>query len=237
MPHPVYRLPVHVGPIEPLGGGAPLGWANARGLVDPAWAPEPGWAGAHVAWSGSLGDGLFEADPRTWGPAGRAALEGARRRAAELGATICIRPHARHVVSDIPSCQRWLGVGPRGEALAAGGGLLLDPCAMLTARMLRDHADFLRRAVETLAPLAGVVGVVVCDVAVDEEPAPGPDGGPDGGPDSGPDGGPPLRAVPLGRGVLERGLLVDLVRRAAPGAALVVLAEEDRAGAAALASG
>lgn len=120
--------------------------------------------GALVAtWSGSFaeteGGGLFEDDPRTWGPKGWGALEERVKRLRDAGVRVCVRPHARHVVSDPTGCRRLL------EASWAEGVLLMyDPEAMLAESMRGEgvRADHLRRMEEELErmPVERVVGVV-----------------------------------------------------------------------------
>lgn len=122
-----------------------------------------------VAWTGSYaeldGGGPFDADPRTWGAAGWSALELACAAATEdANVTVLIRPHARHVVSDVPGIRRFattIAARCRGRF-----ELLLDPASMLdTAHLDRGTAaDTLRRIAEELPtfhtpdfPLAGVV--------------------------------------------------------------------------------
>jgi len=117
-----------------------------------------------VAWSGSMADELFGEDPRTWGPAGWAALDAACERAApvlaERGATMALRTHARHVLSDVPSCERFVRErrGRHGEVFR----VLLDPVSMLAPSMLAMAEDHLRRmvgAIGTMAP--GLAGIVI----------------------------------------------------------------------------
>lgn len=106
--------------------------------------------GPAVVYSGSLaeieGGGLFDAHPGTWGPRGWAAMEGACERAARGSACVfAVRPHARHVVSDVPGVRRFGGVV--ASRLPGRFRLLLDPPAMLDVSHLERHAaeDHLRR--------------------------------------------------------------------------------------------
>ncbi len=129
--------------------------------------------GPCVVYTGSLaeeeGGDLFAAHPGTWGPRGWAALEGACARAAMGSACVlAVRPHARHVVSDLPGVRRF------GEVVAARFPgrfcLLLDPLAMLDVSHLERGAaeDQLRRVAaavpESDTPEFPLLGLVVTNV-------------------------------------------------------------------------
>lgn len=116
-----------------------------------------------VTWSGSFaemeGGGLFEDDPRTWGPKGWSELEERVRRLRDAGVRVCLRPHARHVVSDPVGCRRLL------EAPWAEGVLLMyDPGAMLAESMRGEKVvtDHVRRMYEEIGrfQVERLVGVV-----------------------------------------------------------------------------
>lgn len=145
-----------------------------------------------VIWSGTLGEDLFAAEPRNWARAGRGALQ---RLCDELapqlqarGRIVCFRPHARHVLNDVPSCFTFATerVGP-GQPFE----IALAPALMLEPSMLDQLEDHLRRQFKTLGSRCAMVmlgDVRVIDVA---------------------DGDAQCESVPLGEGVLPR----DLVRR------------------------
>lgn len=109
-----------------------------------------------ATWSGSYaqldGGGLFDDDPRTWGPKGWTALEDSVRALCDArsgGGHLCLRPHARHVLSDPIGCRRLL------EAeWAAEVELLYDPFSMLAESMLasgvKTVADHVRRMYEEI---------------------------------------------------------------------------------------
>ena len=174
--------------------GTPSGGGNGTGI--------------RVCWSGSMaeldGGGLFAEDPRTWGSKGWSALE-----AAVSGRTLCLRPHARHVVSDVPGCRKVLAA-----EWAGGVGLLVDPMSMMTSAMLnaREAEDHLCRVLEMVgeveASQAGrILGVVVSGGVVDERCG--------------------VAVVPLRAGVLDGGRVVERARRILPAwAGWVVLAED-----------
>jgi hypothetical protein len=124
----------------------------ARGVPHGVSADEGAEA---MLWSGSSaevdGGGAFDEDPRTWGPKGWAALEEAVRAMPGRG-RVWVRPHARHVVSDIPGVRRLLEA-EWGSRL----GVALDPAAMMTPAMRGSAgmADLVTRvfeAVELLPP-------------------------------------------------------------------------------------
>src|SRR5262249_24375056 len=80
-----------------------------------------------VVWSGTLAESLFGDDPRTWGSRGWSALgamcDAVAPRLAERKLTLLFLTCARHVLSDAPSCIRFL----RERASTAAIGLLVDP--------------------------------------------------------------------------------------------------------------
>ena len=118
-----------------------------------------------VAWSGWMGepdvsaDGQVPPDHRTWCGPGRIALVAALDRLLPhfltQSASLWLRPHARHTLSDAPSCA-WL-LRERAEAVASGTlGLLIDLDLLITPEMVRTRFEHARRLVESLAPVAGV---------------------------------------------------------------------------------
>lgn len=116
-----------------------------------------------VTWSGSYaqheGGALFDDDPRTWGPKGWGALEEAVGRIAGAGIRLCLRPHARHVLSDPVGCRRLLQA-PWAQSVL----LLYDPEAMLAESMRHAHVvdDHLRRMLDEIErfPADRLAGVV-----------------------------------------------------------------------------
>ena len=128
-------------------------------LAAPVTAPKAGTR--IVLWSGSLGDEDAPA-PRNWTTAAWQALDAAIAQGGDAGlaGALLVRPHARHIVSDIPSAVRfarqWGQTGPR---------LLWDPASMLDGQMVApahaavhlerlidalEHPD-LARAIEAVA--------------------------------------------------------------------------------------
>ncbi|HMN40295.1 MAG TPA: hypothetical protein PKE29_05580 [Phycisphaerales bacterium] len=125
-----------------------------------------------MVWSGSFaesrGGGLFDEDPRTWGRAGWTELESACHRLSITNAQVLVRPHFRHVISDVPSCRRLL---ESEWARALGIGLAFDPAAMCAPSMLgpgriEDHLRRMYEAIEMLprcedGDLAGIATVII----------------------------------------------------------------------------
>lgn len=120
-----------------------------------------------VIWSGSYAEvefgsaERFEADPRTWSATGWAKLDAFCELLASAGAACVFRTHARHVLSDVPGCAKFLQTwGERGF------GVLIDPVSMLTPEMEASamRADLLTRIDEGADALAerfgGAVGVL-----------------------------------------------------------------------------
>lgn len=160
-----------------------------------------------IVWSGSCGAGPFDPHPHNWGATGAEALGRVCAAMApglgERRALVCFRPHARHVLSDAPSCRRFLhdhdhGNGPFGLALAPA--LLLEP-SMLPA--IEDH---LTRIFETLARETRFL--FLTDLVVVGEDC---------------------RAAPLGAGVMPRAHVLGLVAQYLAPDVPIVLMDEDLA--------
>ena len=112
MRHTVLVIPASEGEVRHVAGPA--------GVRGDWWAPYSVLGGfpirmdglRAIVWSGSFAQvesgGLFDEDPRTWGPKGWAALHKALAKLAYSPERMAIRPHVRHVVSDTPGCKRLL---------------------------------------------------------------------------------------------------------------------------------
>lgn len=109
-----------------------------------------------VAWSGTLADGLFDDDPRTWMRAGQERfarfLDEVAPALRQHGRTLCFRPHHRHVVGDVHAAVRLLR-----ERAGGPFEVLLAPADLLATSMLRDVEDHLARAFAHLGPVAAAV--------------------------------------------------------------------------------
>jgi hypothetical protein len=158
-----------------------------------------------VLWSGTLGDELFEAHPHNWMPPGRAALDECCTRLGEgleqSGRRICFRPHSRHVLSDPPSCLKFLD-DHAGELF----DIALAPALMFEPGMLDDIDDHLERMFAMLGPRCAMV--LLRDVTADED-------------------GDMCVSVPLGRGRMPRDLVGSLIERCVPAATPIVLTSEE----------
>lgn len=163
------------------------GWTQPAPGADDTPEPAPAWLrSSHTA---------FEA----WCDRTAPALANAE-------ATVLFRPHARHVLSDAPSCISFLRRrGGGGEEAGSGFGLLFDPCAMLDATMLRRADDHLPRILDALVGLPSVGAILLTNL----QPAPGAPGG--------------LRPAPLHRGILPPALIVAAFRNHAPAIPALVL--------------
>jgi len=168
-----------IAPAAPEGGAGALdgeAWAVWGGNILEA-SPPTRAGGTVVAWSGWLGERdanagfLFPYDPDVWMGAGwrdLCARLGEVLPACEReGCRLALRPHARHVVSDVPTVLRLLGAFP-SRAL----GVVLDPAAMLTAPMADDAGEHVGRI---LAALAGHERVWAVLLTGAERPAIAPD--------------------------------------------------------------
>jgi len=156
-----------------------------------------------VLWSGTVCDDLFEADPRTWGPLGRKLFHSLCERvlagaAAEPDRSPlpCFRPHARHVLCDVHSCQRFAI-----ERASQRFELLFDPASMFTPSMLSHAPDHLERMFAVFAQIQCCAGVVLSNVVAADT----------GAAEEGWDIGPPMRRVGLTKGGVGHG------QRAIPG--------------------
>jgi len=158
-------------------------------------APPKGRLIAYSGWGGEqpgLESGVWAASFETWGPEGRAALGsvcdtvcGGFERA---GATLCFRPHARHVLGDPQTCLSFLRAHEGGPFEA-----LLEPAAFLTPGMIDAAEDHVERAIGALGDRRDVPAVLVSDVEIVETGSERE-----------------LRLVPPGEGVLPEGLVARL---------------------------
>ena len=247
-------------PLRPVSsdfvGDAGLMQWHDLALAD-AWASVGGVlprVHAIACWSGGGGGdheeerpGLFDADPRSWGPAGLAALSSfvdgvvlpsLRRSSARLW----LRPHARHVLCDSVRAERFVlarvsaqpapGSTDALDAANAGGvRLMADPSALLTRSMLARADDHFERAMESIARVhsgGGLGAVVLTNIAgsVEDNVIAATDATPD--PDAfTADDGPALVPSPLHRGVLRPvDILGALGRWLDPATPLVLLDDE-----------
>lgn len=167
-----------------------------------------------VLWSGWLpsdapaGRGVFRTGAETWMGEGMRRLEEVLPwlvdQLATSGVRLCIRPHARHVISDAQSCRRLLGAFEDLE-------ILIDPAAMLTPEMLPAAEEHIERVVESLAGHERVVGVVAANAAAVRV---GPKG-------------EELLPLPLHKGSIDADLICGPIRRHLPEHRAAVLLEEE----------
>ena len=123
--------------------------------------------GRRIFWSGTLADDLNEPHPYNWMEPGRAAL--AERLTSVDDAvrkSILLRPHARHVLSDMPSVRRWLD--ERDDDGIDAPGIALEPAALFEPGMIADAEDHLIRILEVLGPR---VDLLIVSDADDTAPA------------------------------------------------------------------
>lgn len=175
------------------------------------------WPAPRVAmWTGSLADDRWSRDVRTWGPGPLKALESwcdaAAAALAPAGRSVLLRPHARHVLSDVQRTFTFIS-----KRAGSPIGLLLEPTAFLEPDMLAKAEDHLRRAMGVLGPLATAVWLTnvaapahagADGLDVDESP-------------------PPLERVALGSGLLDPSRLIALVREHVPPSTPIIAAAAD----------
>ena len=106
------------------------------------WMVDPDLPGDRLfCYSGTLADGEdpFIGDMRNWTPGGLEALQELIERIQPALETqdrsICLRPHAQGILSDVPGCRKFMETAPPRVELC------VDPIGMLTAEMLPD-AEF-----------------------------------------------------------------------------------------------
>ena len=168
------------------------------------WLVDLDLPGERVAcWSGTLAgdEDLFAAHPHNWMSPGAEALEGMLREVLPqfeaAGRTLCLLPHARHVLSDVQGTINLVRANPGGALEVA-----LAPASLLVPSMLDTLEDHLERSFSTLSHAASFL--LLEDVAVD-----------------------PVREdlvpVDFGDGVLDKAMLRDAVRRHWPEGRPVVL--------------
>ena len=171
--------------LFPFVGGNPL---------DPNWLIDLDLPGTRiVSWSGTLaeGDDLFAAHPHNWMNPGadalRALLEQLLPQFERAQRTLCLIPHARHVLNDVQ--------GTINLARAHTGGALeiaLAPGCLLAPSMLETLEDHLERSFSTLSEAASFL--LLEDLALSED-------------------GEHLTPTTFGEGVLDMKLLKDAMKR------------------------
>jgi len=187
--------------------GNPLDRRSEGRLVEaisnPRWASELPPGAALLMWSGTLAESLFAADPRNWMGHGSAALAARCDALAPLlereGRTLCLQPHARHVLSDARSCLSFLSTR-RGQPFSVA----ISPATMLEEAMLPAASEHMERLFEALGAAASMV--MLADLR--ESPVPTE---------------PPI-TCPLGEGTLSRSTIQRLLATHIDPARPIVLA-------------
>lgn len=156
------------------------------------WPGEAAWPASRlVTFSGSLAPTLAESHPANWLTPGRAALDQFCQASAPAlegsGRRLCLQPHARHVLSDAPSCVSFLDAHVNQPF-----DLLLAAMDMVEPAMVPEIHEHLARTFDVLADRC--VAVLLTDL------------------DPRGDGQLPAK-VPLGRGLLTRDLVRSLLDR------------------------
>jgi len=91
-------------------------------------------------------------------------------RPASSNTRVCFLPRTGHILSDQPSCHRFLNL--RSEwtgTLAPLFEILLDPVGMLTPQMLPCASDHLERIIVGLARSPGIAGILLSNIAPDKD--------------------------------------------------------------------
>ncbi len=134
-------------------------------VMDPAFDAEIAAAPSGstlIAWSGRVDDSdpdPFAPDPHSWLPSAMPAflarIESLEPSLRDRRVRLLIRPHARHIISDVPRSVALLNHQSRSTEPHIG--IALEPAAMLEPSMLPTALDHIRRALESLANRAAVV--------------------------------------------------------------------------------
>lgn len=136
-----------------------------------------------VCWSGWTGETCFAVDPRAWSVGAWKNLESACEAVqarlapkhggdapANAGASIWLRPHARHVLSDSIRCERFM------QHLGGSGGgrigIVAEPAALFTRAMLVHASDHLERSAHSAARWSGLRAVLASNVVEPSSGAP-----------------------------------------------------------------
>ncbi|NNF42150.1 MAG: hypothetical protein HKN62_03710 [Phycisphaerales bacterium] len=128
--------------LMPHSGGTRQGvWATGNPLAD-GWTPDATATPILVMDAGSLADDPLTPHPANWLRPGRAALDAVvARTVAEMNAErLCLRPHCRQVLSDLPSCRAF-----QNDHAPDRIGVALAPAAMLEPSMVDDLDEHLER--------------------------------------------------------------------------------------------
>jgi hypothetical protein len=142
-----------------------------------------------VCWSGWLDEakpdeGWFERSAAAWLPSSGSARDAVIAKVIECEAIL--RPHARHLVSDVPACLNLVRQHPEAK-------LLIEPAAFFEPSMVATSDEHLVRIISSLAGSAW--GLLISDVAIRGE-----------GEEAW------CVSVPMGEGVLDAGAFEALVR-------------------------
>lgn len=180
----ILALPKVAGPIRVIcwTGWLPEEFSPDQGVFYPALA----------TWTGEGWKRLCEV-VRWLGPA-----------MAERGQTLCLRPHARHVLSDPSSCLKFLR-----EHEDVPVEVVLEPAAMLTPGMLTEAQVHLTRIVETIGRMPRVAGVLASNVETVESEEHEPE----------------LRLTPLMSGELDPEWIARPIRSLGSGSVVLLLEE------------
>lgn len=105
--------------------------------------------------SGSLADDSAERHPANWLPPGRQALDAWLQKAHSQvadGTQLLLQPHARHVLSDVPSTRRFFE-----DHADSAVGLALNPTDLLEANMLERLEEHVERIFMGLGDLCSLL--------------------------------------------------------------------------------
>ena len=114
--------------------------------------------GTALVWSGWYGsdDPVRAArDPACWSGEGFERLKSVLAEPGGPGRTLLVRPHAAHVVNDVPTCRLFL------ELAGAGVRLALDPAMLLSPSMIGHWEEHFARIEDLVLGTEGVTDLVI----------------------------------------------------------------------------
>ena len=170
------------------------------------WMVDPDLPGDRLfCYSGTLADGEdpFIGDMRNWTPGGLEALQELIERIQPALETqdrsICLRPHAQGILSDVPGCRKFMETAPPRVELC------VDPIGMLTAEMLPDADEHVARIIEGTSDIASMFMLRDCRLSDTDDL---------------------VHACPLGDGLLSRDVVMSTFNaRIDPGLPVVITPE------------
>ncbi len=191
-------MPAH-GPSKPFLAAVDANPCSDGFLLD-LDAPSPRF----LVYSGSMQEDLFADEPRNWMPQGQARFQTFLDETTDAlktqGRTMCLRPHWRHALGDLPSCVKFVRERITGDPTSPFE-LCLSPVEMLAPSMLQPQQKLEEHLQRMFTHLGGVASCVL--LADFEQPKA------DGVEEN-------LKLLPLGAGCLRRECILPCIEAYVP---------------------